>query len=341
MATNSIYTVAGTGTPGFSGDGGRATSAQLNQPNAVAVTLDGGFLISEGGNNVVRLVSADGEISTVAGNATAGFSGDGGPATAAQLHTPDGISMTADGGFLIADHGNNVIRHVAPDGTMTTVAGTPGVAGFSGDGGPATAAEFNGVVDVASLPDGGFLVSDSLNHVVRRVAADGSIATIAGTPGVNGILGDGGPAVAAQLDHPDGVSTTTAGGFLVADANNNVIRLVNSAGTIDTRAGVVSAGFSGDGGPASSALLDHPVLVCALADGGFVFCDMNNHRVRRVSLSGRITTIAGNGSAGSGGDGGPGTLAELDTPVGVALTLDGGILIATIDGRVQFVDAGL
>lgn len=341
MATNSIYTVAGTGESGFSGDGGRATVAKLNQPNAVAITLDGGFLISDGGNNVVRLVAADGGISTVAGNATAGFSGDGGPATAAQLHTPDGISMTADGGYLIADHGNNVIRHVAADGTMSTVAGT-GATGFSGDGGPATAAEFNGVVDVASLPGGGFLVSDSLNHVVRRVAADGSIDTVAGTPGVAGIIGDGGPAVAAQLDHPDGVSTTTDGGFLIGEANNHVIRRVNSAGTIETVAGVASAGFSGDGGPASSALLDHPVLVCALADGGFVFCDMNNQRVRRVSFSGRITTIAGNGSLGSGGDGGPAALAELATPFGVALTLDGGILIATAgDHRVRFVDADL
>jgi hypothetical protein len=346
MATNNIFTVAGTGVAGFSGDNGPATSAQLNQPTGVEPISDPSgfatvFLVSDGANHVVRLVSFDGTITTVAGNGTPGLSGDGGPATSAQLNGPEGISATPDGGFLITDHFNNVIRLVSPDGTINTVAGS-GTAGFSGDGGPATQAELNAPVSVASTGDGGFLIGDSLNHVVRRVAPDGTITTVAGTPGTAGFIGDGGPAVNAQLDHPDGVAVKPDAGFLIADANHNVVRRVMPDGTIDTVVGNVSAGFSGDGGSELAAQLDRPVDVASAPGDGCLVVDRNNNRVRHVSGTGRIVTVAGNGTAGSEGDGGLATLAALNGPVAVAVTADGGFLVASlVDSRIRFVDAGL
>jgi hypothetical protein len=346
MATNNIFTVAGTGAAGFSGDNGPATSAEINQPTGVAPLPDPSgfgtvFLISDGANHRVRLVGFDGTISTVAGNGAPGFSGDGGPATSAQLNGPEGLSVNADGSFLITDHFNHVIRLVSPNGTISTVAGN-GTSGFSGDGGPATQAQLNAPVSVSATADGGFLIGDSLNHVVRRVASDGTITTVAGTPGTAGFIGDGGPAVDAQLDHPDGVAAKPDGGFIVADANNNVVRRVLPDGTIDTVVGNVSAGFSGDGGTAISAQLDHPVGVASAPGDGCVVTEKNNNRIRHVSGIGRITTIAGNGTGGSAGDGGLATLAELDGPVAVAVTVDGGVLVATLAGsRIRFVAAGL
>ena len=163
------HPVAGTGTAGNSGDDGPATDAQLNDPVGVAVTADGGFLIADTGNNVVRKVSAAGVITRVAGTGTAGNCGDDGPATAAQLNLPGGVAETADGGFLIADTGNNVVRKVSAAGVITRVAGT-GTAGNTGDDGPATDAQLNEPEGVAVTADGGFLIADAGNQEVRKVA---------------------------------------------------------------------------------------------------------------------------------------------------------------------------
>jgi glucose/arabinose dehydrogenase len=197
-------------------------------------------------------------------------------------------------------------------------------------------------VSVSATGDGGFLIGDSLNHVVRRVAPDGTIATVAGTPGKAGFIGDGGPAVDAELDHPDGVAAKPDGGFIIADANNNVVRRVMPDGTIDSVVGNVSAGFSGDGGGSLSVQLDHPVAVAAAPGDSCLIADSNNNRVRHASGVGRTTTVAGDGTPGSGGDGGLATIAQLHSPVGVAVTADGGFLIATVgDSRIRFVDAAL
>jgi hypothetical protein len=339
-ATNNIFTVAGNGTPGFSGDTGLATAAQLNGPEAVAATTDGGFLIVDGENHRVRRVSPTGTITTVAGDGTADFGGDGGPATAAQLNFPTGVAVTADSGFLIADFGNQRVRRVSPTGTITTVAGN-GTAGSAGDGGLATAAQLNNPVAVAVSADGGFLIADSANSQVRRVSPAGTITTVAGN-GTSGSAGDGGLATAAQLDAPRGVAATADGGFLIADTDNDRIRLVSPAGRITTVAGDGTAGFSGDGGPATAAQLGLPNHVAATPDGGFLIADTNNRRVRLVSPAGTITTVAGNGTVGSAGDGGLATGAQLNTPGGVALTADGGFLIADfLSHRVRFVDADL
>jgi hypothetical protein len=311
-----ITTVAG----GDTGDGGPATRAQLIDPFGVAPLADGGFLIADASNNRVRRVAADGTITTVAGTGTAGFSGDDGPATAAQLNFPGGVAPLAGGGFLIADTSNNRVRHVAADGTITTVAG-----GGTGDGGPATRAQLLGPFGVAPLAGGGFLIADTDNHRVRHVAPDGTIATFAG--GGTAGLGDGGPAFLAQLNFPFGVAPLADGGFLIADTGNERVRRVLADGTITTVAGGGSA-HPGDGGPASMALLLSPFGVAPLADGGFLFADASDHRVRRVAADGTITTVAGTGTRGFSGDDGPATAAQVDFPTGVAPLADGGFLIA-------------
>jgi NHL repeat len=168
-STGVITRVAGTGTAGNSGDDGPATEAELNEPGGVAVTADGGFLITDPESRVVRKVSSVGVITRVAGTGTAGNSGDDGPATEAELNGPIGVAPTAEGGFLITDAGSNVVRKVSSAGVITRVAGT-GTAGNSGDDGPATEAELNEPAGVAATADGGFLITDSGNHVVRKVA---------------------------------------------------------------------------------------------------------------------------------------------------------------------------
>src|SRR5207302_379593 len=206
-ATNNIFTVAGTLTmSGSTGDGGPATAAKLNEPNGVAATADGGYLIADTSNHAIRQVSPTGTITTVAGTLTvSGSTGDGGPATAAKLFTPDGVAATADGGYLIADTSNQAIRRVSPAGTITTVAGTLTVPGSTGDGGPATAAKLQGPDGVVATPDGGFLIADTSNSAIRRVSPAGRITTVAGTLSTSGSTGDGGPATAAKLPNPSGV----------------------------------------------------------------------------------------------------------------------------------------
>jgi hypothetical protein len=265
--------------------------------------------------------AATNNIFTVAGT-TNGLSGDTGPATAAQLSIPVGVAPTADGGYLIADQGNDRIRRVSPAGTITTVAGT--TFGLSGDDGPATAAQLSGPAGVAPTADGGYLIADRFNDRIRRVSPAGTITTVAGTTG--GLSGDTGPATAAQLDSPSGVAPTADGGYLIADQLNDRIRRVDAAGVITTVAGTTS-GLSGDTGPATAAQLNTPSGVAATADGGFLIADRDNHRIRRVSPAGVITTVAGT-SIGLSGDGGPATAAQLDFPFGVAATADGGFLIA-------------
>jgi hypothetical protein len=305
----------------------------------VAATADGGFLVADSENRRVRRVSPAGTITTVAGTGADGYSGDGGPATAAELSRPSGVAATADGGFLIADQFTYTVRRVSPAGTITTVAGT-GTPGFGGDGGPATAAQLSFPEGVAATADGGFLIADQENHRVRRVSPGGTITTVAGT--VAGPAGDGGAATAAELNTPTGVAATADGGFLIADFANHRVRRVSPGGTITTVAGTGAPGFAGDGGPATASRLKFPHGVAATADGGFLIADQENRRVRRVSPGGTITTVAGNGAAGAELDGGPATASPLSLPQGVTATADGGFLIA--DGsrnRIRFVDADL
>jgi sugar lactone lactonase YvrE len=271
----------------------------------------------------------------LAGTGAAGFFGDGGPATAAQLNLPNGVAIDSDGQVAVADSVNHRIRFVSRDGFVSTGAGT-GVAGLSGDGAAATAAQLNHPQGVAATPDGGLLIADTYNHRVRRVSPGGQITTVAGSG--RGFGGDGGPATAAQLAFPLAVAPTPDGGFLIADFGNRRVRKVSSAGIVSTVAGSGQRAFAGDGGPAAAAGLDAGG-VAANPDGGFVIADTSNARVRRVGPDGHISTIAGTGARGSGGDGGPATAAQLFFPADVEVAPDGSVLVADSGAnRVRWID---
>ena len=335
--TGFIFTIAGTGSAGYGGDGGPATAAQLSVPVNVSATPDGGYLIVEQGTNHIRRVDAAGTITTVAGNGINGSGGDGGPATSAGINAPNAAVMTASGDILIADSNNNKIRKVSPDGTITTVAGT-GAAGFGGDGGPATAALLSFPADVAVTADGGYLIADNDNNRIRKVSAAGTITTVAGT-GVAGFSGDAGPATAATINDPAGVAAEADGSFAIDDLNNNRVRFVSPAGTISTIAGTGAAGFGGDGGPGTLAALNQPARVAVSATGEVYVADRVNNRVRRIATDGTITTVAGVGSASFSGDGGAATAAEINGPFGMTVLTDGDLAVAdTFNQRVRVVD---
>ena len=287
-ANGTIQTVAGAGpaagaTGGFAGDGLAPTdpAVRLNQPRGVSPlgTPGQGFLIADTGNNRIRAV-VNGMMTTLAGNGQAGFGGDGDGAQIAQLNRPAGVAALPDGGYLIADTGNNRIRRVSASGIIATVAGT-GPAAFTGDGGPATQAALNAPSDVAPLTGGGFLIADMGNNRVRRVTTDGRIATVVGA-GPAGFGGDGGPAGKALLNAPEGVAALADGSIAIADAGGERVRLVGVDGTVRTLAGTGTAGFSGDGGDPALAQLSRPRAVAQ--DGArLLIADAFNHRIRSVA----------------------------------------------------------
>ena len=321
-AQGDISTFAGTGAAAFGGDGGPATSAALRRPVAVAWLSDGSALVADYENHRIRRISPNGRIRTVAGTGTDGYSGNGGAATSARLSWPTDVEPTADGGFLIADMGNRRVRKVSPAGAITTVAGT-GVEGTSGVGGPATSAQLVAPTGVSVTGDGGFVVADAGAHRVLRVSAGGTITRVAGT-GTAGGTGDGVPAVSARLNTPVGVAALPGGGLLVTEYEGNRIRRVSAAGVITRVAGTGTAGFSGDGGAATAARVNKPVGVSTTSDGGFLIGDSLNGRVRKVSASGRIATVAGSG---------------LRTPTAAVENASGAILIAdSEDNRLRLVE---
>ena len=227
--------LAGTGVPGYLGDGGPAVGAQLDQPMGVAVDAAGDVLVADLSNRI-RKITPDGIVTTVAGSGIAGFAGDGGPATNAQLNHPTGVIVDATGGILIADQHNYRVRRVDPSGTITTVAGT-GFAGYGqGDGGPAMQAELNLPTTLALDAQGGILVAEMGERRVRRIDPDGTISTIAGDGG-SGYDGDNKPATEASLTKPTGLAVTRAGDVLIADQGDQRVRRVDPSGVIHTIAG--------------------------------------------------------------------------------------------------------
>jgi sugar lactone lactonase YvrE len=321
-----ITTIAGTGTSGYSGDGGSAALAQLYTPRGIAIDSAGNLFISDSDNNIIRKISSSGIIATVAGNGTSGYSGDGGQATSAQLSGPMGVAVDSKGNLFIAVFGNGRIRKVSTDGIITTVAGT-GTYGYNGDGIPATSAQLSLPTGVAVDSAGNLLIADYANSRVRMVDSSGIITTVAGN-GTRGSIGDGGPATSAQLYNPEGVVADSAGSLFIADYGNHRIRKVSSSGIITTVAGTGSMGSGGDGGPATSALLYYPSGVAVDSIGNLFIADYGNHRIRKVSSSGIITTVAGAGTYGYSGDGGPAASAQLYYPAGVAIDSAGNIFIA-------------
>ncbi len=333
ISPNGVLTVvAGNGIAGFSGDGGPAISASLEWPEGVAVDSAGNLYIADWYNVRIRKVSG-GTITTVAGNGNKSFSGDGGPATSASLSGPKEVAVDSAGNLYIADGFR--VRKVS-GGTITTVAGN-GVWGFSGDGGPATSASLDSPCGVAVDSAGNLYIADWGNSRIRKVSG-GTITTVAGN-GNPGFSGDGGPATSASLSGPTGVAVDSADNLYIADADNSRIRKV-SGGTITTVAGNENWGFSGDGGPATSAWLNAPEGVAVDSVGNLYIADTGNDRIRKVSRA-TITTVAGNGAYRFSGDGGPATSASLDGPWGLAVDSAGNLYIAdTWNNRIRKVSGG-
>jgi sugar lactone lactonase YvrE len=333
-----ITTYAGNGTAGYSGNGGSATSAEINNPRGVATDGAGNLYIFDNYNCVIRKVNTAGVITTVAGNDNCGYSGDGGPATSAELNLFFGFGVTADvaGNLYIADNENHRVRKVsAATGIITTIAGN-GTDGYSGDGGPATSAELYGPSGVAVDTAGNLYIGDSDNCTVRKVNSAGVITTVAGEgPSNCGFSGDGGPATSAELGSLHGIVTDGAGDLYIADTNNCVIRKVNGAGVITTVAGIAYnsnsnvCGDSGNGGPAGLATLDNPYGLAFDAAGNLYIGDAYSCAIREINTAGIINSVAGEGtnSCGYTGDGGPATLAELNSPNGVAVDPAGNLYI--------------
>jgi sugar lactone lactonase YvrE len=338
-----INTVAGDASWIYQGDGVLATAAPIFLPTGLAVDVAGNLYLSDSGNNRVRRVDAvTGLISTVAGTGAPGYNGDGGPATQAMVSTPAGLLLDGAGNLYIADTGNHIIRRVdAFSGIITTVAGTPGTQGYSGDGNVATQARLSLPEGVAFDAAGDLLIADTGNNVVREVnAATGNISTIAGT-GTAGFNGDGRTATTAQLNSPWSVAVAQNGSFYIADLANNRVRLVNSSGIISTVAGTGIQGFAGDGGNASTALLDEPAAVVLDPAGDLYIGDSGNNRVREINAStGLIATITGTNSEEFAGDDGPANLASLYGPYALFFDESGNLFIADMfHNRVREIDA--
>jgi len=329
-----IQTVAGNGTPAFSGDNGAAATASLSEPFGVAVDAAGNVYVADTSNHRVRKVDTSGMITTVAGKGTGSFSGDGGPAIRAALNTPIGVAVDTAGNLYIADAFNNRIRKVNAAGIITTVAGN-GDAHFSGDHAAATSASLTAPFGVAVDKAGNLYIADTSNQRIRKVDTSGRITTVAGN-GTESFSGDGGAATRASLNFPTGVSVDRAGNLFITDQSNHRVRKVSTIGVITTVAGNGTETFSGDGGAATSASLNLPIGTAVDAAGTLYVADTSNHRVRKVSADGMVTTAAGNGIAGFSGDGAAATRATLNLPGGVAVDAAGNLYIAdTFNNRIR------
>ncbi|MEO8762339.1 MAG: PKD domain-containing protein, partial [Bacteroidia bacterium] len=328
-----ITTIAGTGIAGYSGDGGQATSAQLNEPYSIIMDAGGNIYFTEWfQNKIIRKVTPSGIISTVAGNGTGGYSGDGGQATNAKLADPSGIAFDSHGNLYISDDTNNVIRKVNSSGIITTIVGT-GVAGYSGDGGQATLAQLNYPMGITFDSQDNLYIAEGNNNSIRMVNTAGIITTVAGN-GFGGYGGDGGQATATELNDPTNVMTDAVGNIYITDFANNRIRKVDkTTGIITTIVGSGPPGYyqgsySGDGGQAISATLYNPIDAKFDSQGNLYISDAYNQRIRKVNISGIITTIAGNGVIGYAGDGGLATTAKLNYPSGIFIDITGNLYTA-------------
>ena len=322
-----INTFVGTGTSGNAGDGGPATLAQLGTPSGVAADAFGNIYIVDLDNHALRKVDhLTGIITRVVGSATGhkGFSGDGGPATAALLDAPNDVTVDANGNLYISDQRNHRVRKVDVNGIITTVAGS-GSGSHSGDGGPALSAGLplpHGLdVDAA----GNLYITTPYDARVRKVDVNGVITTFAGT-GSSNYSGDGGPATAAGLGPVD-VDADANGNIYIADITNNRIRKVDGNGIITTIAGTGQEGSSGDGGPAINAQLNRPEGVTVDSNGTVYIGDRKNYRVRKVDTNGIITAVAGTGNPGYTGDGGPAVQAEMRDVMHLVVDPNGNLYI--------------
>ena len=291
-----VYIFAGRGgNDGYSGDGGPAAEAKFDSPSGVAVDGEGNVYVADYGNHRIRRIDTHGVITTFAGSGSTGIfsgglSGDGGPATEAQLNYPRGVAVDAAGNVYVADSANDRIRRIDTQGVITTFAGSGEYGGQGGDGGPATEAQLNDPRGVAVDAAGNVYVGDLNNHRIRRIDTRGVITTFAGT-GRGSYGGDGGPATLARLYYPKGVAVDAVGNVYVADSGNDRIRRIDTQGVITTFAGTGKEGYAGDGGPATEAQLSNPTGVAVDAVGNVYVADSSNRRIRHIDTHGMITTL--------------------------------------------------
>ncbi len=276
-------------------------------------------------------------ITTIAGNGTGSFSGDGGPSTAATINVPQGIAFDTSGNMFFSDYGNRRIRKITSTGVISTIAGT-GVMGYTGDGGAATLATIIYPTGLTVDSVGNIYFTDPGCHVIRKITTSGIISTVAGT-GFAGFSGDGGPATAAQLNTVAYVAFDNLGNLIIADNLNHRVRKINSAGVISTIAGTGIAGFSGDGGSATLAQLNQPASIVTDAMGNIYVGEAAGNRFRKINSTGTITTFAGTGIAGYSGDGGPATAANCIISNGCIDHLGKFYFADQIDHRVRIINA--
>jgi uncharacterized protein (TIGR03437 family) len=317
IATNGVIsTVAGTGAPGYSGDGGPAVNAQINTPTGICADAAGNLYIADVGNQRIRKVDASGIITTLAGNGSKGYGGDGGPATSAGFYNAVRIAVDPSGNVLVADQSDHRIRRITPAGIISTLAGngagTPAAGAFSGDGGPATGASLNNPTAVTVDAAGVVYLSDQFNHRIRKVALDGTITTVAGNESAG--FGDG-PAATASFNFPGGITVDAAGNLYVNDDLNFRTRRIAN-GTVSTIAGSGAQGFSGDGGAATAASLNGQFGITLDLLGNLYIADSTNNRIREVYAAvpgvAPVISAAGFTNAASFVTGGsPGAIATL------------------------------
>jgi sugar lactone lactonase YvrE len=354
VPVRTIWAIAGTGAqcaaPPGCGDGAAATAAQLSFPQGVAVDSSGNVYIADWGDNEVRKLAPTGVITVVAGDGTACSTppscGDGGPATSAQLSFPETVAVDSAGNVYIADTGDNEIRKVSRSGTITRIAGSGGECGTApacGDGGPGTQAQLSAPDGVAVDSAGNVYISDTGDNEIRKLSTGGTISSIAGdgTECVSpSSCGDGGRALSAQLNFPEGIAVDSSGRVYVADDGDNQIRTI-SHGRINLLAGngteCASAPSCGDGGRATSAQLSLPEGVAVDRSGDVYVADWGDNEIRVVSKHGTIATLAGNGKACASalacGDGASAAAAQLDSPHGVAVDASGNVYVGDTDSH--------
>jgi DNA-binding beta-propeller fold protein YncE len=332
-APKHITTIAGTGTAGFSGDGGPGTAGQINNPYGLTIGPDGALYFCEVDNHRVRRLDLKTHmLSTVAGSGKQGYSGDGGRALSASLNQPYEVRFDNAGDMFFAEMQNHIVRRVdARTGIISTVAGT-GQPGFSGDGGPANRAQLRQPHSIAFAPDGALLICDIGNHRIRRLDLDGgTISTYAGT-GEHGAITDAAPLAGTPFNGPRALTTDPAGNLYVVLREGNAVYRID-AGTdpsvqrVHHIAGTGEQGYLGDGGPARLAKLSGPKGIAYAPDGSLYIADTESHTIRRIDLkSGTIQTVAGTGQRGDGPDGDP-LACRLSRPHGIFVAPDGVVYI--------------
>lgn len=328
-ALSGVFSRAG---GGFSGDGGPATQAALNHPQAVAYDAAGNLYISDTFNQRIRMVNPQGIITTIAGTGKAGFSGDGGPATSAQMSYPVDLAIDGTGNLYFSDNLNYRIRRINAQGVISTVVGT-GLPGNSADGSPALSA-INDVEGLAVDAAGVLYFSDFPFHRVRKVSS-GNLVTVAGNGTAPNDPGDGKPATAAAVAYPAGLTFDANGNLLIVDAGHTTIRKLTTATGILTTIGGTSnkTGFAGDGGQALGGLLHNPFGIAAAKTGEIYVADRDNYRIRKIDTQGGLSSVAGNGRLFSSQDGLPANQVAFYDPFGIRVDNRGNFYIADTDNN--------